>query len=310
MGWVIVENGTIRQASLLDLKAVAAIAARGSFRAAATELRMSPSALSRVIGMLEVQLGVPLFHRTTRSVALTAAGEQFLLQIRPALLQIDAAFMAASELGEHPSGTIRINTSEGAALQILRPIILEFLRLYPDMRVDLVTEGRLVDIVAGGFDAGIRLAEAVPQDMIAIPLGPEQRFVTVCAPTYLSGRTPPLVPVDLLAHRCICQLLPSGALWRWEFERHGEQMVIDVKGSLTLDNHNLIREAALSGFGIAYLTQSLILDDLREGRLVQLLSDWTPSFPGLRLYYSGHRLVTAGFRAFIDIVKAVRLPGV
>lgn len=295
--------GTMSRASLIDLNAVIAIAAHGSFRAAAVELRISPSALSRVIGMLEQQLGVRLFNRTTRSVALTEAGERFLLQVRPALRQIDAAFMAAAELSGHPSGTIRINASEGAALQILDPIVFAFLCRYPDMHVDIVTEGRLVDIVAGGFDAGIRLAEAVPQDMVAIPLGQEQCFVVVCAPLYLSGRTSPTTPGDLTAHRCVCQRMPGGSLWRWEFERHGEQLTVDVKGPLSLDNHNLIREAALAGFGIAFLAKSLILEELRDGRLVQLLADWTPAFPGLRLYYSSHRHITAGFRAFLDTVK-------
>ncbi|HEY0121756.1 MAG TPA: LysR family transcriptional regulator [Rhizobium sp.] len=296
----------MNRASLLDLNAVIAIAAHGNFRAAAAELRMSPSALSRVVAMLEGQLGVRLFNRTTRSVALTEAGEQFLLHVRPALREIDTAFTTVSELGGRPSGTIRINASEGAALQILDPIIFTFLRRYPDMQVDLVTEGRLVDIVAAGFDAGIRLAEAVPQDMVAIPLGQEQRLVVACSPAYLSGRIAPETPADLLAHRCICQRMPGGSIWRWEFEKRGDQLTMDVKGPLTLDNHNVIKKAALAGFGIAFMAESLILDELRDGSLVQLLADWTPAFPGLRLYYSSHRHVTAGFRAFIDVVKAAQ----
>lgn len=294
----------MNRASLLDLNAVISIAEHRNFRAAAAELRMSPSALSRVVGMLEGQLGVRLFNRTTRSVALTEAGEQFLRHVRPALREIDTAFTMVSELSGHPSGTIRINTSEGAALQILDPIIFTFLRRYPDMQVDIVTDGRLVDIVAAGFDAGIRLAESVPQDMVAIPFGLEQRLVVVCSPTYLSGRIPPEAPVDLLTHRCICQRMSSGSIWRWEFEKHGEQMTIDVKGPLILDSHNLIKEAALAGFGIAFLAESLIRNELRDGTLVQLLADWTPAFPGLRLYYSSRRHVTAGFRAFIDVVRS------
>src|SRR4051794_10938546 len=229
---------------LVELNAVVAVASHRSFRAAATELGMSPSALSHAIAALEQRMGVRLFNRTTRSVSLTEAGEQFLAKVRPALREIAEAIDATNVFRDSPAGTLRLNMSEGAARQILTPIVLEFMRRYPQMQVDLVTQGRLVDIVAEGFDAGIRLAEAVPQDMIAIPCGPEQRYAVVGSPAYFNSRTRPITPGDLVAHECIRGRLPSGAMLKWEFEKRGEQMMVDVKGPLTLDHYELWIEAA------------------------------------------------------------------
>ncbi len=290
--------------ALTELKAVAAVAARGNFRAAAVDLGLSRSALSHAIATLEGRTGIRLFNRTTRSVSLTPAGEQFLARIQPALHQISAALDGLNDQRMTPGGTLRINTSEIAARQIFAPIVLEYMRRFPDMRVDLVTEGRFVDIVADGFDAGIRLMESVPQDMIAVACGPEQRLVVACAPDYLTGRPVPRTPADLLSHSCIRMRLPGG-LYRWEFEKHGEQIRLDVTGHLTLTDADLMREAALAGLGFAYLSTWQIADDLKVGRLVTVLEDWTPPFPGLALYYPGHRHVTAGLRAFIDVVREV-----
>jgi DNA-binding transcriptional LysR family regulator len=295
------------KAGLLELNAVVAVATHRSFRGAATEMGMSPSALSHAVAALEQRMGVRLFNRTTRSVSLSEAGEQFLARVRPALREISEAMEAVNQFRDKPTGTLRINTSEGAARQVLQPIVLEFLKRYPDMQLDLVTEGRMVDIVAGGFDAGIRLAEAVPQDMIAVPCGPEQRFAVVGAPSYFDGRSQPTAPGDLASHSCIRRRMPSGAMFRWEFEKRGEEVAIDVKGPLTLDNHNLMIGVALSGLGLAYVNEWTVATDIAAGRLIRVLEDWTPPFGGLSLYYPSHRHVPAGLCAFIGVIREAAL---
>src|SRR5258706_8255130 len=216
----------MRRPGLFELQAVSAVAMHRGFRAAAVELEISPSALSHAIASLEQRMGVRLFNRTTRSVALSEAGERFLTQVQPALRDIAAAMEAVNDFRDTPTGTLRLNTSEGAAMQLLAPMVLEYLRRYPDMRVDIVTEGRLVDIVAEGFDAGIRLAEAVPQDMIAIPCSPPARFVVVGAPDYLRRHKRPKTPADLAGHACIRSRMPSGVLFPWAVEKHGEARTI------------------------------------------------------------------------------------
>lgn len=287
----------------MELNAVALVASHGNFRAAARELGISPSALSYSIRTLENRLGVRLFNRTTRSVSLSEAGEQFLVRIKPALREIDEAMSAATNFRDRPSGTLRINASEGAAQQIIEPIIFNFLRLYPEMSVDLVTEGKLVEIVAGGFDAGFRLAEAVPRDMISIACGPDQRLIAVCSPAYLARRKMPQAPADLLEHDCIRHRLASGSILRWEFERRGESFAQDVSGKLTLNSHMLMIKAALAGLGIAYLAEWFVSAELETGQLISLLDGWSPSFPGLCLYYPSHRNMTAGLRAFIEVTR-------
>ena len=295
--------GTMRQGRLIELEAVVAVARRRSFRAAAAEVGLSTTALSQLIAGLEARLGVRLFNRTTRSVAPTEAGEAFVARITPALVSIDEAVEAVNSHRATPAGTLRLNTSAGAARQILTPVILQYLRRYPQMSVDIVTEGKLVDIVTDGFDAGFRIAEAVPADMISVPLGPDQRMVVVGSPGYLAARDPPRAPQDLKAHECVRARMASGNVYRWEFEREGESVAVEVFGRLTLDEMSLIREAALAGVGLAYLSQWSVAEDLTAGRLVQLLDDWTPAFPGLCLYYPGRRHVPAGLRALIDLIR-------
>ncbi|MBR1207166.1 MULTISPECIES: LysR family transcriptional regulator [unclassified Bradyrhizobium] len=289
---------------LFELNAVVAISTHRSFRAAATELGISPSALSHSIAALEKRLGVRLINRTTRSVALSEAGERFLARVSPALREIAGAMEDVNEFRDTPAGTLRINLKERAAHQILRPVVAKFLRRYPDMNVELTLEGRPIDIVAEGFDAGIRLAEAVPQDMVAIPCGPDTRFIVVGAPDYFARCSVPRSPLDLLAHECIRRRMPSGKLYHWEFEkRGGEQMVVDVRGRLTLDNDTLMVEAALDGLGLAFVSDFWVTGHLAAGTLRAVLDDWTPPFPGLRLYYPRHRHMTAGLRAFVDMVR-------
>ena len=291
------------RAGLADLHAVVAVATQRSFRAAAIELGMSPSALSHAISALEKRMGVRLFNRTTRSVSLTAAGERFLSRVQPALRDIAEAMDVVNEFRDKPTGTLRLNTSSVAAQMILTPIVLRFLERYPDMQVDLVTEGRMVDIVAEGFDAGLRLAESVPQDMISVPCGPPLRHVVVASPAYLRDHGVPRVPTDLARHRCIRFRLPSGTLYRWEFEKHGQQILQEVDGRLTLDHTDLMIEAALKGVGLTYVTEWMAADHIASGQLAIVLEDWTPPFPGLCLYYPGHRHVPAGLRAFIDMAR-------
>jgi DNA-binding transcriptional LysR family regulator len=288
---------------LTEYEAVAAVARLGSFRAAATELGMSSSALSHAVAALEVRLGVRLFNRTTRSVSPTDAGEQFIARIAPALADISGAIERINSHRDTPTGTLRINTSAGAARMILTPIVFDYLRRYPDMNVTLVTEGRLVDIVGQGFDAGIRIAESVPQDMIAVPIGGEIRMMVVASPDYIERHGRPQVPADLHQHQCIRARMATGAIWRWEFEKHGEAVEIDVNGALTLDEMTLMLEAALAGVGVAYLNQWSVREHIIAGRLIPVLEDWCPPYPGLCLYYPGRRHVPAGLRALIDLIR-------
>lgn len=298
----------MQKSGLMELNAVVAVSTHRSFRRAAAELGLSPSALSHAIAALEQRLGVRLFHRTTRSVSLSEAGEQFLMRVQPALREISAAMEAVGEFRDTPAGTLRLNTSEGAAQMVLTPIVLEYLKRYPDMRVDIVTDRSLVDIVAGGFDAGIRLAESVPQDMIAIPITPPLRFAVVGAPLYFANRKKPKVPADLIGHNCIRVRFPSGTVYKWEFEKRGDVQSIDVSGSLTLDSHHLMLEAALQGAGIAWTNEFAASAHLESGSLVRVLKDWTPEYPGLSLYYPANRYMPAGLRAFINLVREIVKP--
>ncbi len=292
----------MKRTGLSELNAVVAVAAHRSFRKAAAELDMSPSALSHAIATLEQRLGLRLFNRTTRSVSLSEAGASFLARVQPALHEITAAMEGANDFRDTPAGTLRLNTSEGGARMILAPLLLEFLRRYPDMQIDLVTEGRFVDIVKEGFDAGFRLAEAVPLDMIAVPCSPPLRFAVVGSPAYFKARKPPRTPHDLQAHTCIRSRMPGGALFKWEFEKDGLKLDVDVAGRLTLDNDNLRIAAALEGDGLAWTSEWSVAQHIEQGRLLRVLEDWTPAYPGLCLYYPGHRLVPAGLQAFISLV--------
>jgi DNA-binding transcriptional LysR family regulator len=286
-----------------ELNAAAAIAARKSFRAAANDLGISASALSHAVASLESRLGVRLFNRTTRSVSLTPAGEQFLTRVKPAMSEIADAMHEVNEQRSTPAGLIRINTSEGAGEQILAPIVTEFLRRYGDVQLEIVTDAGLVDIVADGFDAGVRLAEMVPRDMISIPIGKTQRHVVVGAPSYFTTRTQPRSPSDLKEHACVRYRLPRGSIYRWEFEKRGQILSVDITGPLTLDSDRLVLRAALEGAGLAYVNEWSARKALAEGRLIQVLSDWTPPYPGLCLYYPSHRHLAAAMRAFTDMIR-------
>ena len=236
----------------------------------------------------------------------TEAGARLLVRISPVLRDLDDALDSLAEMRGEPSGTLRINANKSAARLLLRKVVPEFLARYPQVELDLVSEGRLVDIVEQGFDAGVRLAEAVPQDMIAVRIAPDTRFLAVASPEYLAGCTPPETPDDLRRHRCIRQRLPSGKRYRWDFGKHGEEIAIDVPGALTLDDNDLMIQAAAAGVGIAFVPQSFAQDLLKAGSLTIVLEDWCPWIPGLTLYYPGNRHVPSPLRAFIDLVVQMR----
>lgn len=286
-----------------DLQSVVAVAEQRSFRGAARALGVSPSALSHAVAAVEERLGVRLFQRTTRSVAVTEAGQRLVSRIRPALTEIADALDTAGASAGAPAGMLRINTAVGAARRIFEPIVVPYLRRYPDMHVDLVTEGRLVDIVAEGFDAGIRLAELVPKDMVAIPCSPPMRFVVVASPAYLAARKAPRTPADLRSHVCIERRMPSGAPLRWEFGKGAKWLHLDVRGPLTLDTDDLVIAAVLAGVGLGWVNEWNVEALVAEGRLVTVLDPWAQSFPGLAVYYPSHRSASAGLRAFVDLVR-------
>jgi DNA-binding transcriptional LysR family regulator len=248
---------------------------------------MSRTALSNAVRGLEARLGVRLFNRSTRSVSLSEAGEQFVARVAPAVAEIHNAIDGVNNLRDKPAGTLRINSSVGAAHRIL----------------DIVTEARLIDIVADGFDAGIRTLDVIPGDMIAVPFGTALRFVVVGSPAYFKENPPPKTPGDLMRHRCIRGRWPSGNIYRWEFEQRSQAVNIDVPGALTLDEPTLMREAALAGAGLAYMWEPSVAADIASGCLVPVLEEWTPSSPGLCLYYPGRRNVPAGLRAFIELIR-------
>ncbi len=285
------------------MEAVLAIARRGSFRAAALELGLSTTALSHAIAKLERDLGVRMFNRTTRSVSLTDAGRNFVAAVGPALQDIHAAIDAARAHQATPSGTLRINAFAAAAREIFAPLLLEFVKRYPQVHVDLVTEGRLVDIVADGFDLGIRGLDLVPTDMVAVPLGRHRRNAVVASPAYLRAHGEPKVPPDLLAHACIRVRLPDGSLYRWRFEKGGQPLHLDVQGPLTLDEAGLVKRAVLAECGIGYVIESDVREELAEGRLVRVLEDWTPPMAPLCLYYPSRKNPSAAFKALIAMAR-------
>lgn len=290
---------------LAELDAVVAIARDGSFRAAALSLGLSTTALSNGVAKLEAKLGVRLFNRTTRSVALTEAGRAFVAQVAPALQDIHGAMDAARSHQSTPSGTLRINAFAAGAREIITPLVVTFLRRHEGVHIDLVTEGRLVDIVADGFDLGVRRADLVPADMIAVPLGRLQRYAVVAAPAYLRAHGTPATPADLLGHACVRVRLPNGALLRWHFEKDGETALVDVAGPVTLDEASLARAVVLEGLGIGLFLEQNVRDDIAEGRLTRVLEDWTPPLGDLCLYYPGRRNPSAALKAFLALARTL-----
>jgi DNA-binding transcriptional LysR family regulator len=282
----------------------ARVAQRASFTRAAAELGVSPSALSQTVRMLEERLGIRLLNRTTRRVGVTEAGAQFLQRVLPALEQLGAAFGEMDELRDLPSGTLRLNLSRVVLTTIIAPILGEFTRAYPQVRLDLTAEDRLVDLVAGGYDAGIRLGERLAQDMIAVRATGLQQQVVVGSPDYFRRHPKPLEPADLHEHACIRFRMGSGVIYRWEFERDGEELEIDVDGPLISNDNQFMIEAARQGLGLGMFMLDLVREDLERGRLLAVLENWCPPFPGFYLYYPSRAQMPLKLRVFIDFLQA------
>lgn len=307
--------------SLTEFEVVLAVARRQGFRPAAVELEMSTSAVSNAVAGLEARMGVRLFHRTTRSVSLTEAGRRFIDRVGPAVAQIQEAVASADDHAGVPTGTLRLNSSLGAAQMVFRPILAEFLRRHSGVTLDVVTEGRLVDIVAEGFDAGLRLAPQVPRDMIRVPIGLPLRMAVVGSPDYLERHGTPPTPADLARHACIRARMPSGLPSPWEFARatrgkpaaakgavKGAAAVsntLDVPGPMVLDSPLLMLEAARAGLGLAQIAEWYVAEDLASGRLRRVLDGWAAPLPALCLYYSGHRHIPSTLRALIDLIHEI-----
>jgi DNA-binding transcriptional LysR family regulator len=290
-----------------DLLAFLAVAKEGSFTRAAAKLGVSQSALSHTIRGLEDRLGLRLLTRITRSVAPTEAGERLLRNVGPRFEEIEAELAALSELREKPAGTIRITTGEHAAEAILWPALARLLPDYPDIKVELIIDYGLTDIVAERYDAGIRLGEQVAKDMIAVRIGPDLRMAVVGAPSYFTRRPRPKKPQDLTAHDCIRFRLPTyGGLYAWEFEKRGRELKVRVDGQAVFNNIALQLNAAVGGVGLAYLPEDVVRPYLSDGRLIRVLDDWCPPFSGYRLYYPSRRQPSP---AFTVVVEGLRYRG-
>ena len=236
---------------------------------------------------------------------MTEAGDRLLARLAPTLRDLEDMLASVGDGADEPRGLLRINANEGGARWLLSRAVPLLLERHPRVELELLTEGRLVDIVAEGFDAGVRLREAVPQDMVAVPLGGDTRFIAVAAPSYVAQHGEPATPNDLQAHRCIRQRLPSGKAYRWEFARDGEEVLVNVPGGLTLDHSGLMAQAAADGLGIAFVPETYAQDLIGQQRLVPLLLDWSPPLPGLCLYYAHNRQTPSALRALIQILRTI-----
>ncbi len=292
------------------LEVFVAVARHGSFRKAASERGVSTSALSHVMRGLEESLGVRLFHRTNRSIRLTEAGEHLLARLGPALGELTAAIEQVGTFRSRPAGTLRLNVPRNAAEMVVKPILGRFLRAYPDIRLEVVTQDGFVDIVAEGFDAGIRAGHDLGQDMISVPLGPALRFAVVGSPAYFIGRKRPAVPQDLHAHACVARRYPNGGFYNWAFARGSEAVDLVIRGQLVADDRSLIVAAALEGVGLAHIHEAFVQDHIGHGDLVRVLEDWCPALPRFCLYYPGRRQVPVPLRAFIDMITGKHVPAV
>ncbi|BCF94478.1 MULTISPECIES: LysR family transcriptional regulator [Paraburkholderia] len=287
---------------LPGIAAFARVAHHRSFTKAAHELGVSTSALSQTLRTLEARLGVRLLERSTRKVGLTELGQRFLQSAQPALAALRGAVNEVHDMRDKPAGLLRLNVSRIAAEILVMPHLTPFLEAYPDITVELHCDNALIDIVSGGFDAGIRLSENLSQDVVAVPLGSTQRLATVAAPHYLSGRTLPREPRDLAAHRCLNVRLQNG-LFRWAYQADEREFSVDTPGPFLTNDGDLLLSAIRSGAGIGCTLEAVIADDIRAGRLIPLLEPWWPSFPGFHLYYSSRVHVPRKLRAFIDFMQ-------
>ena len=294
----------MRREELGSLAMFMAVAQDRSFTKAAARLGISQSALSHSMRRLEARLGLRLLTRTTRSVAPTEAGERLIETLGPALDDIDRKLAALSELREKPAGTVRITAGAHAARAVLWPAIERVTAAYPDINVELSVDADLVDIVAGRYDAGVRLGERLEQDMIAVPISPRLRMAAFAAPTYLAERGTPQSPYDLAAHSCINLRFPgSGALYAWEFERDGKELKVRTEGQLVFNDVDLITLAALAGRGIAFMLEDHVTAHLASGRLVRVLEAWCEPFEGYYLYYPSRRQPSPAFKLVLEALR-------
>jgi len=296
----------MKRDDLYDLAAFAVVAEQGSFTRAAAELGMSQSALSHAMKALEERLGVRLLSRTTRSVSTTEAGETLLRSLRPALEEITTGVSAVGALRGKPSGTVRITATRHAVSSVVMPALPRFLASHPDIRIDMIVDDNLIDIVAGRIDAGIRFGDIVEKDMIAVRISPDIRMAVVGAPSYFAGHPPPRTPRELAGHDCInYRRVRSGGLYAWDFEEKGRPFEVRVEGHLMFNNADLIREAALAGHGIAYVYENEVVADIEAGRLRRILERWCPTFPGYYLYHPSRRQTPPALAA---LIAALRYP--
>ncbi|AJD45665.1 LysR family transcriptional regulator protein (plasmid) [Rhizobium gallicum bv. gallicum R602sp] len=288
---------------LPQLAIFATVAACGGFRGAAKELGIAPSAVSHAVSSLEAALGVRLFSRTTRSIAVTEEGALLLKRLRPALGEIDLALDAVKEIKNRVAGNLRLSVPPFAAHWLLAPRLAAFSRAYPGVVLEVRVEEPFNDIVAAGLDGGMRLGESLDPDMIAVRMSAPMRASVVASPAYFEEKTVPVHPRQLMDHACIRRRFASGQVYRWEFEKDGEELVLDVDGPLILGDDRLVIEAALDGAGIAFLLENMANAAVEEGRLRWILADWCAPFPGVYLYYPSRRQMRPALRAFIEFFK-------
>lgn len=287
-----------------DLRAFIAVAEQGSFSKAAEQLGLSPSSLSQIIRSFEARLGVRLLHRTTRSVALTTAGERLLLRVRPALAELDAALDDVGQLGARPAGTVRVRCLRAAFRTYVGPNLAAFHEACPDIVLDVLVDDAVVDLVAAGFDVGFTLGEVIEKDMVAIPLGGDIRQIAVASPAYIARHGRPETPKDLLSHRCVRWRWPGRTIpYRWEFFADGAWVEVDVKGPLVLSEQSMTIDAAVDGIGIAFWMEHELRPLIEKGLLVPLLEGWSAPFPGFSICYPQQRQMAPALRAFIDFIK-------
>lgn len=293
----------MQRGSLDDLRALVAVGHERSFTKAAAKLGVSQSALSQTIRQLEVRLGVRLLTRTTRSVSLTEAGERLVGTAAPRIEEIEAELTAVSELREKPAGTIRITATEYATDTILLPKLSKLLRDYPEIKVEILIDYGLTDIVAERFDAGVRSGEQVASGMIAVRIAPDMRMAVIGAPSYFKDRSEPEKPQDLIGHNCIALRLPHGGLYAWEFEKSGRELRVRVEGQLVLNTTAQMLNAALAGFGLAYVPEGMAKPYIARGRLKRVLEEWCLPYPGYHLWYPSRRQSSAAFALLVDALR-------
>ena len=294
----------MKKETAADLVAFLVVAREQSFTRAAARLGVSQSALSQTMRGLESRLGVRLLTRTTRRVSVTEAGERLLRSVAPRFEEIDDELEAVTSLGDKPAGTIRLTATENAAASVLWPVLERFLPKYPEIKLEIVIDYGLTDIVAQRFDAGVRPGETVASGMISVRIAPDMRMAVVGAPSYFAERTPPKTPQDLTDHKCINLRLPThGGLYAWEFEKNGREMNVRVDGQLVLGTATFMLIAARAGFGLAYLPEEEVRGDLESGRLIRVLADWCPPFSGYHLYYPSRRQPTQAFALLVEALR-------